>query len=171
MFDVGEFVVFGSDGVCRVESVGSLEMEGISKEKLFYTLVPVGKSGNGKIFAPVDGKKVTIRRIMNKEEADRLIDEINDIGKLNITDEKKREERYKEVIHNCDLREVVQLIKEIHARKEMRDAIGKKMTAMDERYYIIAENCLYSELSFPLKMEKSEIKDYICSKCEIVAVS
>ena len=75
MFDVGEFVVFGSDGVCRVESVGSLEMEGISKEKLFYTLVPVGKSGNGKIFAPVDGKKVTIRRIVNKEEADRLIED------------------------------------------------------------------------------------------------
>ncbi|MBR4341472.1 MAG: CarD family transcriptional regulator [Lachnospiraceae bacterium] len=167
MFDVGEFVVFGSDGVCRVESVGALDMEGISKEKLFYTLVPLGKSGKGKIFAPVDGKKVTIRRVVNREEADKLIAEIKEIGKLDITDEKKREERYKEVIHNCDLREVIQLIKEIHSRKEMRDAIGKKLTAMDERYFMIAENCLYSELSLPLEMEKSEIKDYITSKCEI----
>ena len=167
MFDVGEFVVFGSDGVCRVESVGALDMEGISKEKLFYTLVPLGKSGKGKIFAPVDGKKVTIRRVVNREEADKLIAEIKEIGKLDITDEKKREERYKEVIHNCDLREVIQLIKEIHSRKEMRDAIGKKLTAMGERYFMIAENCLYSELSLPLEMEKSEIKDYITSKCEI----
>ena len=167
MFDVGEFVVFGSDGVCRVESVGALDMDGISKEKLFYTLIPLGKSGNGKIFAPVDGKKVIIRRVVNREEANKLIDEIKEIGKLEIQDEKKREERYKEVIHNCDLREVIQLIKEIHARREMRDAIGKKLTAMDERYFMIAENCLYSELSLPLEMEKSEIKEYITSKCEI----
>ena len=166
MFDVGEYVVFGSDGVCKVESVGVLDMEGVSKERLYYTLSPIGKSGNGKIFAPVDGKKVTIRKVVSRAEADKLIDEICCIQKLDITDEKKREERYKQVIQNCDLREVVQLIKEIHARKEMRDAIGKKLTAMDERYFGIAENCLYSELSLPLKMEKSEIREYITSKCD-----
>jgi len=165
MFDVGEFVVFGSDGVCQIESVGAIDMEGISKEKLFYTLIPVGKSGNGKIFAPVDGKKVTIRRVVSREEADKLIDDISAIKKLDITDEKKREERYKQVIQHCDLREVVQLIKEINDRRKMRDAIGKKLTAIDERYFIMAENCLYSELSLPLEMEKSQIRDYISSKC------
>ena len=166
MFDVGEYVVFGSDGVCEVESIGPLDMEGISKETIYYTLIPVGKTGNGKIYAPVNGKRTTIRRIIDKEGADRLIDDIKNIGKLTITDEKKREERYKEVIHNCDLREVIQLMKEIRARKEMRDAIGKKLTALDERYFGIAENCLYSELSFPLEMDKTQIKDYISNRCE-----
>ncbi|MCR5206732.1 MAG: CarD family transcriptional regulator [Lachnospiraceae bacterium] len=166
MFDVGEFVVFGSDGVCRVESVGPLDMDGISNDRIYYTLAPVGKTGNGRIYAPVDGKRVTIRRVLNKEEANSLINDIKSIEKLIITDEKKREERYKQVIQNCDLREVVQLIKEIHARKEMRETIGKKLTALDERYFGIAENCLFSELSLPLEMEKSQIKDYITSKCE-----
>ena len=36
MFDVGEYVVFGSDGVCKVESVGVLDMEGVSRERLYY---------------------------------------------------------------------------------------------------------------------------------------
>lgn len=165
MFDVGDFVVFGSDGVCRVEAVGNLEIDGISKEKLYYTLIPVGKSGNGRIFAPVEGRKVTVRRVVNAEEANRLIDEMTRIERLVITDEKKREERYRQVIQNCDLREVVQLIKEIGCRKQMRDAIGKKLTAVDERYYSIAENCLYSELSLPLNMEKTQVKDYITQKC------
>ena len=57
-------------------------------------------------------------------------------------------------------------LKEIRARKEMRDAIGKKLTALDERYFGIAENCLYSELSFPLEMDKTQIKDYISNRCE-----
>lgn len=165
MFDVGDFVVFGSDGVCRVEAVGNLEIDGISKEKLYYTLIPVGKNGNGRIFAPVEGRKVTVRRVVNAEEANRLIDEMTRIERLVITDEKKREERYRQVIQNCDLREVVQLIKEIGCRKQMRDAIGKKLTAVDERYYSIAENCLYSELCLPLNMEKTQVKDYITKKC------
>ena len=167
MFDVGEYVVFGSDGVCEVESIGPLDMEGISKEVLYYTLIPVGKTGNGRIYAPVEGKRTVIRRIIDREGADNLIKEINHIDKLNITDEKKREERYKEVIRNCDLRELVQLMKEIMARKEMRDAIGKKLTALDERYYGMAENCLYSELSFPLEMDKAQIREYISQKCEL----
>ena len=166
MFDVGEFVVFGSDGVCKIESIGALDMDGISTEKIYYTLIPVGKSGNGRIYAPVDGKRVTIRRVIDKEEADKFISEINSIDKLIIPDEKKREERYKQVIQNCDLREMVQLIKEINARRKMRDAIGKKLTALDERYFGLAENCLFSELSLPLEMEKSQIRDYIISRCE-----
>ena len=33
MFDVGDFVVFGSDGVCRVEAVGNLEINDKRKDK------------------------------------------------------------------------------------------------------------------------------------------
>lgn len=164
MFDVGDFVVFGSDGVCRVEAVGNLDIDGVSRDKQYYTLAPVGKIGNGRIFAPVDGKRVTMRKVVNLDEANELINDINAIGCLKVLDEKKREERYKEVIQHCDLREVIQLIKEIYERKKVRDAAGKKLTAVDERYFAIAENCLYSELSLPLKMEKSELREYIGSR-------
>ncbi|MCQ2497081.1 MAG: CarD family transcriptional regulator [Lachnospiraceae bacterium] len=164
MFDIGDFVVFGSDGVCRVEAVGSLDIDGVSREKLYYTLVPVGKTGNGCIFAPVEGKKVTVRRVINTEEANALINEIALIERLHVEDDRKREERYKQVIQHCDLREVVQLMKEINSRKEMRDKIGKKLTAIDERYYNIAENCLCNELSLPLKMEKNDVRDFISSR-------
>ena len=84
MFDVGELVVFGSDGVCQVESVGALDMAGISKDRMYYTLIPLGKNGNGRIYAPVDGKKVTIRRVISLEDANKLIDEIKHIDKLEI---------------------------------------------------------------------------------------
>lgn len=169
MFDIGDLVVFGSDGVCQVEAVGPLDIDGVSKEKLYYTLIPVGKVGNGRIFAPVEGKRVVVRRVVSPDEANCLIEEMANIGRLDITDEKKREERYKQVIQHCDLREIVQLIKEIYNRKQMRDAIGKKLTAVDERYFNIAENCLYSELSLPLQMEKTAVREYVVKKCAEMA--
>lgn len=163
MFETGDYVVFGTDGVCRVESIGSLDIEGVSKDKLYYTLAPVGKIGNNRIFAPVEGRRIVMRKVMSPEEARHFISGINKLDRLVIPDEKKREETYKAVLQSCDCEQIVRLIKEICARKAQRSAAGKKLPAVDERYFTMAENSLYGELCFPLKLDKSEVRDYIAT--------
>ncbi len=44
LFSVNDYVVYGSEGVCRVESIGKKDITGLDKEKEYYTLVPVYKS-------------------------------------------------------------------------------------------------------------------------------
>lgn len=163
MFEVGDNVVFGTDGVCTVEKVGPLEIEGVSKDKLYYTLVPFGNPNRSRIFAPVEGKRVVLRKVISRVEADRLIGSIGEIGRLPVEDERKREETYKKVLQGCDCAEIISLIKEIHARREQRALIGKKLPAVDERYFSMAENSLFSELCLPLEIDKSEVRDYISS--------
>jgi len=163
MFDIGDYVVFGTDGVCRVEDVGELDMEGVAKDKLYYTLAPFGKSGNSRIFAPVEGKRVVMRKVITPEEAKALISDITSIERLEIRDEKKREETYKHVLQSCDCREIVSLIKEIYSRRQERTAQGKKLPSVDERYFTMAENSLYGELCLPLNIDKDDVKDYICA--------
>ena len=162
MFEIGDYVVFGTDGVCTVEAVGSLDIEGVSKDRLYYTLAPVGKAGNNRIFAPVDGHRVVMRRVLSPEEAGRLISNMSGIERIHIPDERKREDTYKAVLQSCDCVQMVGLIKEIYARKQARAEAGKKLPAVDERYFTMAENSLYSELSLPLKIDKNQVRDYIC---------
>ena len=38
---------------------------------------------------------------------------------------------------------------------------GKKVTAVDERYFNLAEGKLYGEMALALEMSKEEVKDYI----------
>lgn len=161
MFEVGEYVVFGTDGVCVVEKVGSLDIEGVSRDKQYYTLAPVGKVGNNRIFAPVESKRVVMRKVITADEADTLIRSISSLSPLEVPDEKKREDTYRAALQSCDCTQIVRLIKEICSRRQARTAAGKKLPAVDERYFSMAENSLFSELSFPLKMEKSLIRDYI----------
>lgn len=161
MFEIGEYVVFGTEGVCTVEAIGPLDMEGVSKEKLYYTLAPVGRVGNNRIFAPVESKRVVMRRIITEPEARDLIRIIDDIEPLEVADDKRREETYKAILQSCDYIKIVQLIKGIYARRVARHEIGKKLPAIDERYFSMAENSLYSELSFPLNIHKDEVRDYI----------
>ena len=153
MFEVGDMIIYGNNGVCRVETVGKVDSAILPKDREYYTLCPHYSKGS-KIFSPVDNQKVIMRPVINKEEAMQLIDTIKDVEELWIADEKRREQEYKDAVHKCDCRELVRIIKTIYARKQVRLAEGKKVTSSDERYFRIAEENLYGELAIPFEMTK-----------------
>ncbi len=163
MYQVGDFLVFGTKGVCQVESVGSLDMAGMPKDKLYYTLKPYFTNG-GRIYTPVDNDKVIMRPIISKEEAMELISDMDHIDSLWVMDEKKRELEYKEAMKKCDCRELLRIIKTIYFRKQSRVISGKKVTALDERYFKLAEEKLYEELAIAFQMDPSQAKEFAVSK-------
>ena len=57
----------------------------------------------------------------------------------------------------------VQLIKTIYLRKEKRIMKGYKVTALDSRYFSLAETSLYGELAVALDKPREEVKSYIAS--------
>lgn len=160
MFKVGDFVVYGSDGVYQVDKVGPLNMSGVPKDKMYYTLVSPYMKGS-KIFSAVDNRKVIMRAVMNRDEAMDLIDSMKDMDLLEIQDEKKRNEVFKEALRTYDCRELVKIIKTLYVRQEQKIAVGKKNTAGDEKYFHIAEERLYGELAISLNMGKKEVKEYV----------
>ena len=40
MFHVGDYIVYGSNGICRVEEITHPDIAGIDEDKLYYVLVP-----------------------------------------------------------------------------------------------------------------------------------
>ncbi len=163
MFEIGEFIVYGHKGICKVEDITYLDMSGADKERLYYVLVPVNTRG-GKVYSPVDSGKVQTRKMMTSEEANDLIDEIPKIEQLWVTNDKMREEQYKEVVNGCDCRQWIKIIKTLHLRRKERLAQGKKITAIDEHYLKLAENQLYGELSVVFGKEKGEMESFIAQR-------
>lgn len=158
MFKIGEYVVYGNTGVCKVEDITKMDMVGTEKE--YYVLVPVYNK-NGRAFLPVDNTKVVIRPVLTKDEALKLIDTIPQIEEIPPVNDKGREERYKELAKACDCRSWVTIIKTIYIRRQERMAQGKKVTSTDERYFKLAEDSLYSELGFAMNMDKEDVSDFI----------
>lgn len=161
MFKVGDYVVYGNTGVCKIEDIGPLPIG--NKDKDYYTLVPV-YGRNSKLYTAVDSDKVVIRRILTKEESGSLIDEMEEIGTLSICDEKRREEIYKETMKTCDCREWVRMIKTLYLRKMERLSRGKKVTSSDERYLSMAEDNLYGELAFSLDIPREKVGEFITER-------
>ena len=165
MFEIGEYVVYGIKGVCRIEDITHIDISGADKNRLYYVLSPL-EDANGKIYAPTDNQKITMRKVITKEEANQLIRELPEIELLWISDDKQREAKYKEVMRTCDYRSWVSIVKTLYLRKKERTAQGKKVTSLDERYMRAAENELYSELSLTLGIPRDQMEGYIKEKLQ-----
>lgn len=161
MFDVGEYIIYGTNGVCQVSSVGKLAIS--DDDKLYYTLVPV-YSKSSTVYTPVDNEKVVMRRLISKEEARELVENMNSVETISVEDEKKREECYKQALRTCECTEWVKLIRTSYLRIQDRRNSGKKVINSDEKYLRAAEDYLYGELAIALDIEKEKVRDYIVEK-------
>ena len=165
MFQVGDYIVYGSNGICRVEEITHPDIAGSTPDKLYYVLVPE-KTRDSRLFCPTDNNRVVLRSVITAEEAKALLEEVKEIEPLKIQSERQRDDTYKKAMKSCDLRQCVQMIKALLIRKEEREANGKKVTVTDERYMKLAEDGLYSELALAMGIDREEIKEKFLDYCK-----
>ena len=161
VYQIGEKVVCGNKGVCRVEEIATLDIPGVDKSREYYILKPLYMASST-VYLPVDTAHKTMRKVISREEVQRLIERIPQISVLTITNDKLLEQEYKNCLRTDDCEEWIR-IKTIYNRKQKRIAAGRKVTALDARYVRIAQDCLYGEFAAVLDMPKDEVEDYIVS--------
>lgn len=160
VFEKGEYVVSHNKGVCTVEDITTLDISGIDKEREYYILKPIYINGST-VYMPVDTADSSLRKVLSREEADRLIQQIPEIPLINISNDKLLEQEYRGCMNANDCTEWIRVIKTIYLRKKKRIAAGRKVTALDAKYSRLAEDSLYGELAVALQMPKGEVEDYI----------
>ena len=165
MFEIGEYVVSGKNGVCRVEAVGEPDFLWVEKGRLYYFLQPVYSQGS-KVYIPLDHADSMMRPALKRQEADDLIASMRDVEIIPITNEKACEEKYKECLRKNDCIELVRILKTTYSRKEKRNHDGRKITSIDHKYRKIAEDQLYGEIALALNMSKEDVESYIVERME-----
>jgi len=100
-----------------------------------------------------------MRKLLSSNEIKSYLNEFNELEDFEITKEKFREDNYKQCVRGCDFREILRLVKSLLKRKRSRLLSGKNFPSTDERYLKIAENILFSEISYVLKLSKNEVED------------
>lgn len=156
MFKINDYVVYKKD-VCKISNIK--EYSG----KKYYVLTPV-EDETLKINVPVDNE--LIRATLSKDEALKVIDLIKNVKVIEIDNEKNLEQEYKELIKTGKYEGLISIIKTTYLRNQSRILEKKKISEVDQRYFVIAENKLYDELAIPLNMTKDEVKEFIFAKLE-----
>ena len=156
MFNVGEKIIYGENGVCTVEKIAPLNMSGASKEKLYYYLTPM--IGSGTYFAPVD-TMAFMRPVMSREEAEALVDSIPGIPPAICNDSRFNhvDAFYRDLFKLHTNEALVSVIKGLRCRMAERKTRSSRAEATMKR----AKDILHGELSVALEIEFGDVEDYI----------
>ncbi len=159
MYQVGELIIYGGSGVCRVESVSPGAKDG----RLYYTLCPLRQSCT--ITTPVDNPKVFTRPLISREEALELLKKAGELEATPFCARVPREltERYEALFKSYDCGVLLELFMSITLKAKMLREQKKRLGSVDENYLRRTEDFLFGELSVVLEVSPEEIRERILS--------
>ncbi len=160
MYSIGEIIVYGSTGVCRIVDIAPSTRPHVGNVP-YYTLKPLYQ--DGLIYAPVGSDKIYIRRVITREQAERLIDTIPDVQAELFSSNNRQQliDRYQSAFSAHDCAGLIELIKSIRHKKQYADSHHRRLGQLDLRYMKRAEELLYGELSVALGIPKEDVPGYI----------
>jgi CarD family transcriptional regulator len=167
MFKIGDFVVHGKAGVCKVTGISAREVPGSEGDRReYYELDPV--YGRFTVYSPVDNTTVYMRPVISRKDAEKLIDCIPDIQAQPYINSKQPEliEHYSSIIKTHDVDELVALTVSLYNKQQGASDGKNTFGSIDRRFIAQAEDTLFGELAVSLGIEKNEVQPYIAARLE-----
>ena len=163
MFEIGEHIVYGTSGICRVEEICTSPYDK-NDTRSFYLLIPVHNPMGSTIYTPVDNDRVPMRRLMTREEIDALISLMPSIEPVQVPAEKQRREIYRSTVFALRPEGYVSVMKTVARRREELTAARKHFPVSDMEYGRIAKHLLYSECAHVLGVSEDSMEGYIAQR-------
>ena len=160
MFQVGDQVVYGIHGVCRVMEQ---EERVIDRKRVTYlALEPVGQDGSRYLVPTHNAAAMAkLQQMLSKEDMEALIrsEEVHADGW--IPDENLRKQTYRELVSSGDRTKVMRMVHALYRHKDAQTAAGRKCHICDENFLRDAEKLLASEISVVMGIDYDQAKKYL----------
>ena len=165
IFKTNDIIAYGAEGVCQITGKEERMIEGKVIE--YYVLKPVdGRSST--VYIPTGSQTLLekMRKLPSKKEINALIDSIPQIAPNWIKNDHERKLAYGKVLASGDHTALIMMIKALYLQKKEREANKKQLGVSDDRFMKEAEQRLYNEWQYVLKMSKEELMSHIFARIE-----
>lgn len=142
MFDIGDLIIYSSHGICRIDNICEKTYLGSTQD--YYVLHPI-ENCNLKISIPVDNNKVIMLGLLNREEAEEIIESFNLPGANWIELHNERNNIYSNIVKSGNRKEIAKIVNIL-----MRKKLEKKLNEKDSKFLTGIQNILFSELATSL---------------------
>lgn len=160
MYNVGDHVVYGIHGVCRILSQEERTVE--RKKVLYLVLEPLEKLG-ARFYIPAQNQVALSKLwpVLSRQELDDLL--VSDAALQDpwVESENLRKQRYRELINSGDRAALIGMIRSLYRHKESQIAAGKKFHMCDDNFLRDAEKMIKSEFSLVLQIPADQVQAYI----------
>ncbi|MBR6603227.1 MAG: hypothetical protein IKK94_04345 [Clostridia bacterium] len=163
MFEVNEYVFYGSEGICKIDDIVSSPFSDVKSDTKYYVLHSL-HGGNNTAYVPFDGASSLIRAVMTKADIDSLIAKIPSVELFEECPLKLLKEKYAISIRSGDPCEWVKVIKTVQNRTINGRDGGKKVSDAEKVYAENAKKFLYKEISIVLDIPCESVESYIMER-------
>ena len=163
MYQVGECVVYGIHGVCRVVA---REQRRVDRKCVTYlALEPVSKDGS-RFLVPAHNAAAMakLRRIYNRAQFEDLLRPDRHFAADWIADDNRRKQLYRDLISGGDREALIGMICCIYRHRQAQFAAGKKIHQCDDNFLRDAERLIAGELGAVMEMDQPEALNYLREK-------
>lgn len=158
MFQINDVVVHYRDGVSVI--TGKIVMG----DNEYFT-INAKRVGDVAIYVPVLKAINIIRKVMTKEEAEHLIEYMNNLPEVYIANTKQRRDEFKRRLASGNIEDIAFLTKiYLLYAKDLYTIENVKFGPMDLEMLKDAYNRLLDEFSVSYNIERNEIDEYIEKK-------
>lgn len=161
-FKKGEYVVYGSNGICLIEDVCDFSFSADVPKKPYFILKPK-HDPHSLIYIPCDNKELLgrVRSVFSKEKIEALVRERSCEPADWHEDRKERVLTFRNVLTKNDPLELLAMIRCIHLKDREFAESNKKLSASDKDILQNAERFIENEFSFSLGITTEEVVPYI----------
>ncbi len=155
MFRAGQLVIYGGNGVCRIEDI-ILRENALSGDLIKVYVIRLSSGLTS--YIPVDSN-VFMRALISADEVRTVIGEFPSLEtrSFSSTNSKALADQYRAIIARHDVREMLCLYKSLQHKTELARAAGKKPGAMDERFAAAALEQVIKEFSIVLECTSDDV--------------
>ena len=160
MYQVGDAVLYGNNGICRIRDVTRMESCGLVDD--FYVLKPVSSEATT-VFVPL-GSEVLVSRmhpLLSPDAMRKLLDQLGDAAPIWVENENQRKTLFREIMNSGDRLAIVRVFLTLKAMREEREKKGKHLRVSDERAYRETERIFFDELALVLGWSREDYADFL----------
>lgn len=165
MAQVGQIVLYGTEGVCRISEICKMKVG--HKREEYYVLRPVHREG-ATVFVPLNNQVLLekMRPLLSKEEINGLIDAVSREQPIWIEDAAERKAEYQRILLSSGREELLRMIRSLYLRRSELRERGKHLRGSDEQMLRDAEKLLNDEFALVLEIDQREVPEYIRSRVD-----
>ena len=162
MYEIGEKVLYGIHGICRVTDTDERMVDRVKRQ--YLVLEPVDQAG-AKFYVPTHNAAALakLRPLLTREALEELLRSEEARQDSWIADENERKQSYRELINSGDRVALIRMVGSLHRHKQEQIEAGRKFHQSDENFLRDAEKLLSAEFSTVLGIEPGQVGSYVIS--------
>ena len=160
MLSVGQLVVYGIHGVCKIAGT---DVKTVDRKKVEYYVVEPLSQASACFFVPSANPVAVakLRPILTKQELNALFSDLGNWQDIWVAEENQRKQYYRELISGGDRKSLLSMILALQAHRIAQQEAGRKFHLCDENFLRDAQRLLCMEIAVILETDEPGALAYL----------